>query len=249
MHIDYSGWQVAAILATYLLAAVAKGVTGMGFSTVCLPFLALIVGLKEALPLLIIPSVCANLAVMRRAGRFGETVRRFWPMLLATAPGLAVGLWALARVDGREAGGALGLVLLLWCGFAWAKPDLRIPERWQGVGGPLSGFLTGTVNGLTGSQVMPAIPYLMALGLDRNVFVQASNCSFTLSSLIMAVGLGSLGLFTAEGVVVSVLGTALVLRGLGLGERIRGRLSPDAFRLALLVALAAMGVSLVARAL
>jgi hypothetical protein len=30
MEFDYSGWQVAAILATYLFAASAKGVTGLG---------------------------------------------------------------------------------------------------------------------------------------------------------------------------------------------------------------------------
>jgi hypothetical protein len=71
MEFDYSGWQVAAILATYLFAASAKGVTGLGFSTMCLPFLAVTVGLKEALPLLIIPSISSNLVVMH--GRDGST--------------------------------------------------------------------------------------------------------------------------------------------------------------------------------
>jgi len=249
MEFDYSGWQVVSILATYLFAATAKGVTGLGFTTVCLPFLAVIVGLKEALPLVIIPSVSSNLVVMHGAGRFGETLRRFWPMLLATVPGLVVGLWALALVDGRHAGGVLGMVLVLWCAFAYANPDLRLPERWEKRLGPVSGFLTGAVNGLTGSQVMPSMPYLMALHLDRNVFIQAINCSFTLSSLIMAIGLERLGLFTTDAVIVSALGTAFAFSGLKLGERIRHRLSPDAFRLAVLVMLAVMGVSLVVRAL
>jgi len=170
-------------------------------------------------------------------------------MLLATVPGLVVGLWALALIDGRHAGGVLGMVLVLWCGFAYANPDLRLPERWDKRLGPVSGFLTGAVNGLTGSQVMPSMPYLMVLHLDRNVFIQAINCSFTLSSLIMAVGLERLGLFTTDGVIVSVIGTAFAFSGLKVGERIRHRLSPDIFRLAVLVMLAAMGVSLVVRAL
>lgn len=249
MDFDYSAGQVVAILATYLLAATAKGVTGLGFSTTCLPFLAVTVGLKEALPLLIIPSVASNLVVMHGAGRFGETLARFWPMLLATVPGLVLGLWALALVDGREAGAVLGVVLVLWCAFSWARPDLRLPAGWERPLGPVSGFLTGTVNGITGSQVMPSMPYLMALHLDRNVFIQAINCSFTLSSLIMAVGLSRLGLFTTDGVIVSVIGTACAFSGLKLGEQVRHRLSPDAFRLAVLAMLAAMGVSLVVRAL
>ena len=249
MGLDYSIWQVAVILVTYLFAATAKGVTGLGFSTTCLPFLALAVGLKEALPLLIIPSIFSNLLVMHGAGRFGETVRRFWPMLLATVPGLIVGLWVLALVDGRQAGGFLGVVLVLWCAFAYAKPELRLPARWARPLGPVSGFLTGAVNGLTGSQVMPSMPYLMALRLERNVFIQAINCSFTLSSVIMAVGLERLGLFTFDQVILSSIGAAVAFSGLKVGEHVRHHLSPDAFRLSVLVMLTAMGISLFVRAL
>jgi uncharacterized membrane protein YfcA len=161
---------------------------------------------------------------------------------------LLVGLWALAVIDGRQAGGVLGVVHVLWCAFAYAKPELRLPDGWERQLGPVSGFLTGAVNGLTGSQVMPSMPYLMALHLDRNVFIQAINCSFTLSSVIMAFGLERLGLFTTDGVILSVIGTAFAFSGLKLGERVRLYLPPDAFRLAVLVMLTAMGVSLVVRA-
>ena len=99
MLLDLHAWQITAILATYLFAATAKGVTGLGFSTTCLPILALLVGLKEALPLVLIPSICSNIVVMRQAGRFGETLRRFWPMLLALLPGLVLGLWTLAYLS------------------------------------------------------------------------------------------------------------------------------------------------------
>jgi hypothetical protein len=34
-----------------------------------------------------------------------------------------------------------------------------------------SGFVTGTINGIIGSQVMPILPYLLALDLNRDVFV------------------------------------------------------------------------------
>ena len=57
MSFEYSAAQIAAILAIFMFSATAKGVTGLGFSTMCLPFLAVTVGLKEALPLLISPSI------------------------------------------------------------------------------------------------------------------------------------------------------------------------------------------------
>ena len=130
MFPDLSALQVAGILATYMFAATAKGLTGLGFSTTCLPILALFIGLKDALPLVIVPSVFSNLIVMRQAGRFGETLHRFWPMLLALLPGLVLGLWTLTRIDGTQAGAVLGVMLLLWCAFSYAQSDFRLPRHW-----------------------------------------------------------------------------------------------------------------------
>lgn len=248
MEFDYSTTQIIAILATYIFAATAKGVTGLGFSTTCLPFLVMAVGLKEALPLVIIPSICTNLVVMSNAGRFKESLQRFWPMLLATLPGLFIGLWALELIDGQLAAGVLGMILLLWCVFSYTKPEFKIEKLWEQRLSPISGFATGIVNGLTGSQVMPSMPFLMALHLERNLFIQAINCSFTLSSIIMIFGLNRLGLFSIDGVILSVVGTCFAFIGLSFGERIRQRLSTHTFRLALLLVLAVMGVGLVVNA-
>ena len=245
MLVDHSTLQVAAILATYMFAATAKGVTGLGFSTTCLPILALVVGLKDALALVIIPSVCSNLLVMRQAGRFGETVGRFWPMLIALLPGLALGLWTLSRIDGVQAGAVLGVMLLLWCAFSFAKPDLGLPADWARPLAPVVGFVTGVINGVTGSQVMPAVPYLMMLRLERNLFIQAINCSFTLSSFVMAFELSQMGLFSRDDVLVSAFGACFVFIGLRMGAAIRHRLSEDLFRNSVLVTLSLMGLSLV----
>ncbi|MEL7115509.1 MAG: sulfite exporter TauE/SafE family protein [Pseudomonadota bacterium] len=246
MPLELTALEVAAVLATYIFAATAKGITGLGFSTTCLPILALIVGLKDALPLVIIPSVWSNLLVMRQAGRFGETLQRFWPMFLALFPGLAFGLWTLSRIDGVDAGAVLGIILLVWTAFAYLNPDLRLPARWERPLAPISGCITGVVNGITGSQVMPAVPFLMSLHLERNLFLQAINCSFTLSSLVMALGLSRLGLFSVHDLVISAIGAVFVVLGLRLGTAIRDRLSERFFRNAVLAMLSLMGATLLA---
>ena len=248
MEFDYSGWQIAAILATFVFAAVAKGITGLGFSTTCLPLLAVIVGLKDAIPLVIVPSISSNLMVMYNAGHFPQAMRRFWPMLVATIPGLILGLWILSRIDGALAGGILGLMLLLWCAFSLASPETKLPSKWERPLGPVSGFLTGMINGVTGSQVMPSVPFLMMLRLKRNLFIAAINCSFTLSSIVMAIGLSQLGLFRADAALLSIIGTGFVFFGLTAGERIRRNLSANRFRIAVLVMLSAMGASLIVQA-
>ena len=245
MLFELHGWQIIAILATYLFAATAKGVTGLGFTTNCLPILALLVGLKDALPLVVIPSIYSNIVVMRQAGRFGETLGRFWPMLLSLLPGLALGLWTLAYIDGRLAGAVLGIMMLVWCAFTFARPELSIAERRERPLAPFCGFITGMINGITGSQVMPMVPFLMMLRLERNLFIQAVNCSFTLSSLVMVLGLGILGLFSWEDVLISAIGVCFVTFGLSLGAAIRHRLSETLFRQGILVMLSLMGLGLI----
>jgi hypothetical protein len=181
---------------------------------------------------------------MRQVGQFKSTILRFWPMLLATIPGLILGLWVLSEIDGDRAKVVFGLVLLMWCGFSFLKPDLRLPGGLEERLAPVSGICTGFLNGLTGSQVMPAVPFLMSLYLGRNAFIQAANCSFTMSSLIMMAGLGHLGLFTGTDVLISTLGVVCVFVGVRFGTAIREGLSESAFRNIILTMLTMMSISL-----
>ena len=238
---------LAATAAAFLVAAFVKGATGLGFSTCALPLLALAIGIREALPLVLAPSIASNLLVMRGAGHFRETVRRFWPLCLAALPGIALGVMLLVWVDPLAAGAVLGAVLAGYAAFALARPALSLPTRLER---PLQwpvGLVNGAVNGLTGSQVMPLLPYLLALGLDPNRFVQAINCVFTFSSLAMAVGLSQAGLLTGPAAMLSVLGLLPVWAGVKLGEALRRRLPAEAFRKAVLALLALLGAILAAR--
>ena len=86
--IPFSETQLLIIYVVFFGAALAKGITGLGFSTACLPFLVLALGLRETLPLLLLPSLSSNVLVMRDAGPLKATVSRFWPMFLAQIPGV-----------------------------------------------------------------------------------------------------------------------------------------------------------------
>jgi len=234
--IEYSAFQIVAILAAYMVAGSAKGVTGLGFSTISLPLLTFSVGLKDALPLVIIPSITSNLIVMVGAGHFVPVVKRFWLMLAATIPGIVLGLWLLNYLDGETAGAILGVVLLAFCVFSYFNPNFVLPARLQ------------RVNGITGSQVMPSMPYLMSLNLERYIFIQAINCSFTMSSIVMAIGLTALGIMTIQAFVISVIGAGFAIIATRFGERMRNKLSPEQFRKAVLVILTIMAIVLITKA-
>lgn len=236
--------QILTVVVAYVLAGCVKGLTGLGFSTTALPFLVLALGLKDALPLVIIPSTVSNLLVMRAAGSFRRTFRQFWLLYGAAVPGLFIGLRLLSTLDPGHSTAVLGMVLILYCALALAHPNLRLPARLaRPVSGPV-GFVTGMVNGLTGSQVMPVLPFLLSLHLEPSRFLQATNSFFTISSLVMGAGLATLGLMTPVAVAISLAGLIPVWVGVKAGARARLALSPEGFRKGVLVVLALLGVSL-----
>ena len=245
---SFSPTQLATIAAAYFIAALVKGVTGLGYSSTSLPILTLAFGLKEALPLVLIPSVASNLVVMVSTPGFRASAQRFWPMILSAAASVFVGLWVLTQIRSESAAAVLGAVLMIYVAFALANARFRLTEVRTRKFEPAIGAATGFVNGLTGSQVMPVIPYLLSLDMPRERFVQASNQSFTLSSAAMFVGLGAAGMMTVQVATVSALGLVLVALGVNIGQRISRQMAPQAFRTAVLIVLAALGLGLILRA-
>ena len=237
----YAFSEICIVLGIYFLAALAKGITGLGFSTACLPMLVLIFGLKPTLPLLIIPSIASNLIVMKQAGEFRITVQQFWPLYIVQIPGLFLGLWLLILLAPFIGAAILGMVLIIYCLFSFSNPEFLLSNRLKKLLALPTGFVTGVINGLTGSQVMPVLPYMLSLGLRPSRFIQAINCSFTLSSVLMVFGLVKLELMTIEAVSLSILGLLPVYFGAKRGGKLRERVAPAGFRKLVLILLILMG--------
>ena len=237
----YTFYDICLIFGVYLIAALAKGFTGLGFSTTCLPMLVLIFGLKPTLPFLIIPSIASNLLVMSQAGEFKITLKQFWPLYIAQVPGVFLGLLLLIWLAPYISTAILGIALIIYCWFALSNPEFLLPKRLRNKLALPTGFLTGVVNGFTGSQVMPLLPYMLSLGLSPSHFVQAINCSFTLSSILMALGLLGLELITLEIALISIMGIIPVYIGTKIGSKTREHLNSAVFRKLVLISLILMG--------
>jgi uncharacterized membrane protein YfcA len=245
MSID-TVWPVVLAL---LAAGIVKGVTGIGYSTTALPLLALTVGLKTGMPLVLLPSISSNLLVMRDAGGVRDAIDRYWLVYLAVLPGLGLGLAVLPRTDEVVAAAVLGMVLATYAGSTLAGGVRSLPRRLESAARLPVGFATGFINGLTGSQVMPLVPYLLSLDLPPSLFVQACNISFTMSSLVMLAGLAWVGLLGWAELALSLAGIVPALLGVAIGTAIRRRLDARSLRNLVLVVLLVTGLALVLRAL
>lgn len=240
---------VVAALAAFFTAAFLKGVSGLGFATTCLGLLASVLDPRISIPLVIIPSLASNFMVMIDAGNFRAVFRRFVVLYLSAVPGLIAGLWCLSVMDAAQVRLGLGLILAFYGLWALWRGVLLLPPRVGRILAVPVGLVSGFVNGMTGSQIMSILPYLLSLGLDKNTLVQSINTAFTISSCVMLLGLGKLGLLDGSIMLVSALGIHVVGLGIFLGGRVRRRVSEERFRTVVLVMLVLLGVSLAWRSL
>ena len=249
MLFEFDLTTAAAVLGVFLMAALVKGVTGLGYATSAIPMLALFLGVKAAIPLVLIPSLTSNFILMRQAGELPQIARRFRWLYLGAMLGVALGLLVLTGIASATAEIILGAVLILYCVYAWAQPHAQLPDGAEQPLAPAVGLSTGIVNGLTGAQTIPLVPYLLSLDLTPNRVVQASNISFTLSSIVMLIGVGAAGWMTPGVIALSVLGLVPTYLGVALGGKVRDRLAPALFKRFVIVVLGASGLALIAKAI
>ncbi|KRE08038.1 hypothetical protein ASE63_22025 [Bosea sp. Root381] len=244
---DLSTPLLIAVAATFFAAGIVKGVTGMGLPTVAMGVLGAIVSPLAAASLLIIPSFVTNLWQLLAGPSLGPLIRRLWPMMLAIVVGTVLGTSLLASGDTRLTSVALGSALVIYSAYTLFARQLEVPKRLEAWLSPAIGATTGAVTGGTGVFVIPAVPYLQALGFEKDDLVQALGLSFTISTIALAIGLGARGSFQLDQITLSALAVVPALAGMWAGQFVRRLISPAAFRRGFLICLMLLGLEMVLR--
>ncbi len=247
--IDLSFASVAIVALTFILAGAVKGVTGMGLPTVAMGVLGAFMPPVAAASLLLIPSFVTNVWQLFTGPSFAALLARLWLMMLGIVVGTVAGSWLLTSANTQWTTVGLGVALAVYALMGLlARPfsvSMRI-ERWLS---PVVGLVTGLVTGGTGVFVIPAVPYLQALGLNKDDLIQALGLSFTISTIALAIGLAGGGAFHLGNIAASALAIVPSLLGMWAGTAIRGRISAATFRRWFLICLVLLGLELALRPL
>lgn len=240
---------LAVTTAAFLLAGFVKGVTGLGLAIVPMAVLGLVMGPAEAAALLIVPILVTNLWQLAAGYSLVALLRRLWSLILAMCLGTWAGMGLLVADKSGRASIALGGALMLYAIVGLVGKRLRVPaqaERWLS---PVIGAATGIVTAATGVFSIPAVPYLQALGLEKDELVQALGLSFTAATLALALNLAVNGVLQASVAGASLLAVLPAATGMLAGQWLRSRIRADVFQFYFLVALLVVGSDLALRAL
>ena len=230
-----------AILAFGLAAGTLGGIVGFGGSTILMPVLALAFGPKEAVPIMAIAGVLANMS--RVAVWWREVDWRAAAVYCMTGiPFAALGARTLLALDPHIVEIVLGLFFLVMI------PARRwLLNRGVSIGLPglaLAGAGVGYLSGLVASTGPLNTPFFLAYGLAKGAFVSTE-------------ALGSLGVFATKAIVFRTFGalpTDTIARGLVVGssmmagalvaKRFLAHTEPRQFQLIMDCAMLVAGVTL-----
>jgi uncharacterized membrane protein YfcA len=233
------------IAAVFVLAGFVKGAIGLGLPTVAIGLLAVSMPPARALAIVIVPAIVTNVWQTFVGPYLRDIMRRLWPLMLGTVIGIWCGAGLMTGPYARYGTIVLGVLLVIYAIIGLSKFNFHVApanEKW--VGG-IVGLITGVVSAATGVQVIPSMPFMQAIGMEKDELVQALGVFFTTATLALAFNLTAGGLLTPANAVPGAVGMACAFAGMYIGQTVRARMPAEAFRRWFLIAMILLGLYLV----
>jgi uncharacterized protein len=233
------------VLVVGLAAGTLSGIVGTGSSIMLMPVLVYQYGPKQAVPIMAVAAVMANLS--RTLAWWREVDWRACAAYsLPGIPAAALGARTLLALPSRAVDLSIGVFLIAMVPVRhWlARHDLKF-SLWQlAMGGALIGYLTGIVVS-TGPL---SVPLFLFYGLTRGAFLATEAASSLGLYVSKSVTFQHFGALTADVAVKGLIAGSSLMSGAFIAKRFVLRLEPDVFRLVMDGIMLAAGVALIASA-
>jgi uncharacterized protein len=212
-----------------LIAAFVHGAFGFGFPLVATPLLVLMMDMRAAVLLTLIPTIAINLVSIATERRWLEALRRFWPIPVFTMLGSLIGTQILLTADPDPFRLLLAVVLILFLILERKRgdgPEHRIPH-W---GLALLGFGMGLLAGLVNVFSPVVVAFALYTRMHPGLMVATFNLSFITSKSGQLAGFAIQDALNPAILHTALLALPAVLFVLWIGIRVRRRLDQGAYR-------------------
>jgi len=143
--------MIATAAAIIVLAGLAHGTLGFGFPIISTPLVALVVDVKTAVLVTVLPNIAVNIVSILRGGNWRESIGKYWPLALWVVLGTLAGSRLLLTAPHEPLQLLLALMIVVFLmqdrlgrlDWSWVK---RKPQLAAFFFGLLAGVLSGAVN-------------------------------------------------------------------------------------------------------
>jgi uncharacterized membrane protein YfcA len=235
------------LAASALIVAVASfvmGLTGFGIGLVALAFLPLVMSPVVAIVLMTLYAAVFSVAMLGTLWREVKPLH-VTRLVMGTALGIPVGVWALTLLSATTITRLIGGMLLLVTALEWWKltPRGLTAPGWGYGAGALAGLLGGAV-GIPGP---PVILYATAQEWSPRIMKANLLAFFVVNQLVTLIGFWWTDLLGVEVLWLAALLVLPAAIGVAVGVAVFNRIDAVRFRQILLVALFVSGLFLLLR--
>jgi len=238
--------EFGVVVAVLAVAGVVKGVIGLGLPTIAMGPLGALMTPNQAAAILVVPATLTNVWQMWDGPALKILLRRLWPMLVCALLGTLPAADILTKASVSLTTALLGVILMIYALIGLVGVHFKVSRRAEPLLGPLVG-LNRAYQRRTGIFVVPGVPYVQALNLEKDELVQALAISAFVSSVALALGLGLNNGLNGAVAISAMVALAGAFAGMAIGKALRSRLSIMTFRRWVFVGLLALGASMLVR--
>lgn len=207
---------LAVVLAATLVASLAQGLTGFGFSLIAMPVLLLVLDVQEAVVISTALGTASVALVSLRSWREAAWSSVAW-LLAGSFLGMPVGLAVLLLAPDEALRIGVGVAVLAMA--AALAAGLRIEAR----GRPVElgvGIASGVLRTSSSLAGPPVVSYLQARGFAPVRFRATVSAFFLAGNVVALAAFGASGASSWDALVASALALPVVFLGVGVGERL-----------------------------
>jgi uncharacterized membrane protein YfcA len=233
----------------FLLAGFVKGTLGLGLPTVAMGLLATTMPPGQAIAIVIVPAIVTNIWQTFVGPYLRDIIKRLWPLMLGTVVGIWINAGLLTGPYAAYGTVVLGVLLVIYAIVGLSRFNFKVARRNEKWIGGIVGVITGLISAATGVQVIPSMPFMQAIGMEKDELVQALGVFFTTATIALAFNLTASGLQTEATALPGAVAMVASFTGMFIGQAVRTRMQPDVFRRWFLIAMILLGIYLAGSAL
>lgn len=237
------------VAASLLVAAYVKGTSGLGFPLIATPAVALLLDIRTAITILIIPNIVMDITQVFRGSFAAAIFRRFTWLLLLTILGVFLGTKVLVMLPIWVLNLTLGVMVLVFVVSNIFRYEFHISPRAERLLSPMVGLAGGFLNGMTNAAGPVLAIYLYNLALPKTEFVKSIATIFIVTKVSQLIAVSTWNLFTFSTLQLSLVVTLFCLAGFYAGLKTQDRVNQKTFNRGLLTLLFVVGVTLIVRSL
>src|SRR5262249_51622493 len=172
------------------IAGLAHGTLGFGFPIVSTPLVALLVDIKTAVLVTVLPNIAVNMISILRGGNWRASIGRYWPLAVWVVLGTLLGSRLLLTVRHEPLQILLGVMIVVFlCQTRAGRLEWSWVRRRRALAAFVFGVTAGVLSGAVNVALPPLVIYLMTQDLSPIALTQTLNLCFVAGKMVQALAL------------------------------------------------------------